>query len=184
MSPRQRSLDALRALRWRLGSPPTWCHAGALAGRKYGVAAPIEVLEIIATGPLPTGTERGQVPLEALSTDSRGGQRWTPTDGIDIVWRSRGDHYRALWEALAHSTGEQSPPIISGPALVTLTLQSRTQPDFLVKLLMAGHIDLDEARAMVLAHLGPYALDDLETVIQDVEWLLMRQRYASDDDVH
>ena len=192
MTPRARSLAALAELAQRDAlSDARWAHCGALALEAYGVFDGESELMVVADRPLPDDVQ----PQVA----TRDGQRWTPAGGASIVWRARQDHFAPLFQAAIESATSRpsqaraerattspavvspaivSPATVSGPALAALLLQRRDESPTLLQVLMAGSVDFDEARAFTCTHLGPYALDDLENVMQEAEWLLMRQRYT------
>ena len=178
MTPFARSLAALADLALRpdfAADQRVWSHAGALALQAYGVTDSVFPVEVIARRRLPE-----DLPSAPAASD---GQLWTPAGGVPILWRSRQDHFAPLFQ-VAIASADGTPMVVSGPALVALLLQSRCQEPTLIQLLMAGEVDFDAARAFTQAHLGPYALDDLEGAMQEAEWLLMRRRYAEDGELH
>lgn len=163
-----RSLDSLAEISAK--RLKNWAISGQLALQHHGAATTITELEVVANA-----VPAGAVEATRIGED---GHRWTPEGGLPIVWRVREDHYAGLWAAcLAEASG--TPPVVSSAALVALLLMSRAHRPELLALLIADHMNFDEARTFVGGHLGPYALDDLEGVMQDAEWAVMRRRYAS-----
>ncbi len=152
-----------------------WAHAGAVALRTYGVTDSVFPVEVVARRRLPE-----DVATTPAASDA---QRWTPAGGVPVLWRSRQDHFAPLFDA-AIASASGAPAVVSAPALVALLLQSRSHERTLLQLLMTGEIDFDAARAFTRTHLGPYALDDLESVMQEAEWRFMRRRYAEGGDLH
>lgn len=152
---------------------------GAQARIARGSPETSAAIDIAASGPLQIAES---TPLHL------GGQAFGIAS-VAVHWLVRADEYAALYAAVMQGA-EQMPgwpaPIARADHLAATLLATRRQEDHarIVGLFAAGHFDPDAARAAVREHLGPYAIADLETLVQEAEWQAMRQKFGSDGSVH
>ncbi len=153
-----------------------WALAGALALHAYEVGGPVTEVTVVALEPLAP-------PLPPGATTDDTDCLWTPDGGLPVRWTTRDNHYATLWwRSLQDVAGE--PPVVGALALLALLLVRRDQAEGVIGLLAEGVVDADEARAFVLEHLGPFALDTLNDLLLHAEWELMKRRHTRGGDVH
>ncbi len=145
-----------------------------------GLPGQPRLLEVIADG----------APIGHVDARELVGGGWTwDEDGVIVRWIQRSDHYAPLFDAAAASA-EAVPdwplPAVHVPLIGATLLAGRGPEDaaVIVALIVAGHLDVEELRAVVLQWLGPYALDELHTLVQEAEWRVMKQRYEDGQDPH
>lgn len=153
---------------------------GRLAVRLAGLSCQVEAIDVIADGP-PAGH------LDAAELRG-GGWTWAEA-GLPVNWIQRTDLYRPLYEAAAAAACDvpDSPlPVAPMAYVAAMLLASRETADAAViaGLMVAGQLDPGAVRHTVQQWLGVYALEDLEAIIQEAEWRLMRLRYERGDDPH
>ena len=153
---------------------------GRLAVRLSGLPCPVATLDVIADGP-----PSGHVNAVELAG---GGWTWSEAE-VPVRWIERADHYLPLFQAAAAAaTQPSSSPVPVAPMahVAAMLLAGRQAEDaaIITALMVGAHLDPDAARAVVRQWLGVYALDDLEALVQEAEWRLMRQRYERGDEPH
>ena len=174
----QAALSQVATLAGRAGRRVVAC--GRLAARLSGLLCPVDTLDLIADGP-PAGH------LEAVEL-AGGGWTWSECE-VPVRWIERDDHYKPLYlaaaEAAEHPPSSPVPVAPMGHVAAMLLAGRRPEDAGVITALMIGaHLDPEAARAAVRQWLGVYALDDLDALVQEAEWRLMRQRYAGGEEPH
>ncbi len=152
---------------------------GATARRAHGSGESTEAIDVAAT--VAVAVDEG-APLH-LGGVAFGWQ------GVAVHWLVRADEFAPLYAtAIAAAVSVPGWPlkVVRPEHLAAMMLATRRAADHerLIVWIAAGHLDKDTARAAVLQHLGPYAVGDFETLLQEAEWRAMRQRYEGDGDLH
>ena len=162
----------------RSGRSLVVCSRSALWLR--GMSCHLEGIEVVADGPPSGHVDAQDVP----------GGGWTWLEGaVAVRWIQRTDHYAPLYRAAADGA-ESVPgsplPAAPIPLVAAMLLASRGPEDaaLITALIVGGQLDAEVAREVIEGWLGVYAMDDLEALIQEAEWQVMRQRYNRGDKPH
>ena len=119
-----------------------------------------------------------------------GGDRSDETGTATLCWLAEvgpwADLRRNARQAAVRATDL---PVAVVPAkwLIALLMVSRRSDAVraAVALLATGSVDVDGTREVVRSHLGPYAVDDFDALLQEAEWQAMCERYrAGDTPIH
>ncbi len=106
-----------------------------------------------------------------------------------LRWSVRGDEFRELYRAAierAVTLPNMALPIVPMDLLGAMLLADKTAAarTLLIANIVAGHMQTEPLRQIVLEHLGPYAVSDLESVVADAEWHAMTMKYEAGEEVH
>jgi hypothetical protein len=140
---------------------------GGLAMQLYGSDRLTMDVDFIAERKLDGPTVRDRVAF--------GGEKLVSSDGVPVDWIVRTDAYRALYEEAlgkAERVEGQDYLVITLPYLAAMKMAARRDKDFLdlTGILLAGSVDVQEARGIVLRHLGEYAAEDFDDRAAQARW--------------
>lgn len=104
-----------------------------------------------------------------------GGVKGKSPSGVPVDVIVRDDGYRKLYEeALAQADDVQDVPlrVVTPEHAAAMKLAARRAKDEqdLATLIRLGVLDLPKARAIILKHLGPYAVDEFNSYVDEAEW--------------
>lgn len=116
--------------------------------------------------------------VEPTTTRTFGGVRAPAPNGVPIDWIVRTDRWSRLYEralaAAIPTTAGYS--LVSPEWMIVLKMVARRGKDELdvASLILAGQLDIDDARELVRRELGEYAVDDFNAYVLEAE--MMKQR--------
>ena len=115
-------------------------------------------------------------PISALNEEeplSFGGYRAKTSEGIPVDLILRDDEFRDLYEeALLFSIEIEGLPVVKPEYLVAMKMvASRPKDDMDLEFLLGEDIvDLEKTRDIVRKHLGPYAVRELNALLEEAHW--------------
>jgi hypothetical protein len=132
------------------------------------------------TGDLDVVVDRALEALPEIGPLSFGGYQSDTPNGVPVDVVMRNDDYAALYEeALEASFGSsESPiPVVQSEHIAAMKMVAGRGRDMadLEWLITSRTIDLAETKRIVRRHLGPYAVQEFERIVEQARWRASRE---------
>jgi hypothetical protein len=118
--------------------------------------------------------------IRGRKTLTFGGIQTKAPNGVSIDFIVRGDQYRDLYsDAIrqARTAIGLSMRVASPEHLLAMKMEAGREKDHLdiVYLLNSGHLSLGTTRSVIREHLGPYAVSEFNSLVEEAAWMKTRK---------
>jgi hypothetical protein len=133
------------------------------------------------TGDIDVVADRTISGLPAGPELSFGGEKTTAPNGTPVDLIVRDDDFAELYESALEEAKQPQDvpmPVVSPEYIFAMKMVAGRARDFadIEWLIISGAIDLAKTRRIVMEHLGPYAAQEMDRLVEEAEWKAERGR--------